>query len=105
MPWPQDQVRTRQSAGSAFSFWILKRALVHLCFDVMVLKPVSIPEFIRVFPTVYSGKHVNHPQVSVYRSRRVRIEADTVAYADGERIGQLPISAECVMGALSTWIP
>ena len=74
-------------------------------FDVMVLKPVSIPEFIRVFPTVYSGKHVNHPQVSVYRSRRVRIEADTVAYADGERIGQLPISAECVMGALSTWIP
>lgn len=74
-------------------------------FDVMILRPVSIPEFIRVFPTVYSGKHVNHPQVSVYRSRRVRIEADTVAYADGERIGQLPISAECVTGALSTWIP
>jgi diacylglycerol kinase (ATP) len=74
-------------------------------FDVMILRPVSIPEFIRVFPTVYSGKHVNHPEVSVYRSRRVRIEADTVAYADGERIGQLPISAECVMGALSTWIP
>jgi diacylglycerol kinase (ATP) len=74
-------------------------------FDVMILRPVSIPEFIRVFPTVYSGKHIHHPEVTVYRSRRVRIEADTVAYADGERIGQLPISAECVMGALSTWIP
>jgi diacylglycerol kinase (ATP) len=74
-------------------------------FDVMILRPVSIPEFIRVFPKVYSGKHIHHPEVTVYRSRRVRIEADTVAYADGERIGQLPISAECVMGALSTWIP
>ena len=74
-------------------------------FDVMILRPVSIPEFIRVFPKVYSGKHIHHPEVTVYRSRRVRIEADTVAYADGERIGQLPISAECVTGALSTWIP
>jgi diacylglycerol kinase (ATP) len=74
-------------------------------FDVMILRPVSIPEFIRVFPKVYSGKHIHHPEVTVYRSRRVRIEADTVAYADGERIGQLPISAECVVGALSTWIP
>lgn len=74
-------------------------------FDVMILRPVSIPEFIRVFPKVYSGRHIQHPQVDVYRSKRVRIEADTVAYADGERIGQLPISAECVMGALSTWIP
>ena len=74
-------------------------------FDVMVLRPVSIPEFIRVFPKVYSGRHIHHPEVDVYRSKRVRIEADTVAYADGERIGQLPISAECVMGALSTWIP
>lgn len=74
-------------------------------FDVMILRPVSIPEFIRVFPKVYSGKHIHHPEVDVYRSKRVRIEADTVAYADGERIGQLPISAECVMGALSTWIP
>lgn len=74
-------------------------------FDVMILRPVSIPEFIRVFPKVYGGKHIHHPEVDVYRSKRVRIEADTVAYADGERIGQLPISAECVMGALSTWIP
>lgn len=74
-------------------------------FDVMVLKPISIPEFIRVFPKVYSGKHITHPEVDIYRSKRVRIEADTVAYADGERIGQLPVSAECVTGALTTWIP
>lgn len=72
-------------------------------FDVMVLSPISKLEFIRVFPTVYSGTHINHPKVNIYRSKKVRINADAIAYADGERIGALPISAECVPGAGLTW--
>jgi len=72
-------------------------------FDVMILSPISKLEFIRVFPTVYSGTHINHPEVNIYRTKKVRINADAVAYADGERIGALPISAECVPGAGMTW--
>jgi diacylglycerol kinase (ATP) len=72
-------------------------------FDVMVLKPVSKIEFIKVFPKVYSGQHVNHPQVNIYRTRKIQIASDAVAYADGERIGALPISAECVSSAGLTW--
>jgi diacylglycerol kinase (ATP) len=72
-------------------------------FDVMVLSPISKLEFIRVFPTVYSGTHINHPEVKIYRTKKVRINSDAVAYADGERIGALPISAECVSGAGLTW--
>jgi diacylglycerol kinase (ATP) len=72
-------------------------------FDVMVLSPISKLEFIRVFPTVYSGTHINHPEVNIYRTKKVRISSDAVAYADGERIGALPISAECVPGAGLTW--
>lgn len=72
-------------------------------FDVMVLEPVSKVEFLRVFPKVYSGSHISHPQVKVLRSRRVTLVADAVAYADGERIGPAPISAECVQGAGLTW--
>jgi diacylglycerol kinase (ATP) len=74
-------------------------------FDVMVLKPISTIEFIRVFPQVYKGSHVHHPEVEVHRARKVRIEAKTTGYADGERIGALPISAECVSGAGRTWLP
>jgi diacylglycerol kinase (ATP) len=73
-------------------------------FDVMVLHPVSIIEFMKVFPRVFAGTHVSHPAVEIVRSRRVRIEAKAVAYSDGERIGQLPISAECIRGALKTWV-
>jgi diacylglycerol kinase (ATP) len=72
-------------------------------FDVMVLKPISKLEFIKVFPTVYSGTHINHPAVSIFRSKKVHINSDAVAYADGERIGALPISAECIPGAGLTW--
>lgn len=72
-------------------------------FDVMVLEPVSKVEFLKVFPKVYSGSHISHPQVKILRSRRVTLVADAVAYADGERIGPAPISAECVQGAGLTW--
>ena len=72
-------------------------------FDVMILKPVSKIEFIKVFPKVYSGQHVQHPEVDVYRTKKIRINSDVVAYADGERIGVLPISAECVSNAGLTW--
>jgi len=73
-------------------------------FDVMVLHPVSTVEFIKVFPRVFAGTHVSHPAVEIVRSRSVKIEAKAVAYSDGERIGQLPIVAECIPGALKTWV-
>ena len=74
-------------------------------FDVMVLRPVSKVEFIRVFPKVFSGKHIEHPQVEIYRTKRVSLHADAVAYADGERIGGLPVRAECIAGAGLSWLP
>jgi diacylglycerol kinase (ATP) len=70
-----------------------------------VLHPISKLEFIKVFPKVFKGTHISHPAVEIVRSKKVSITADAVAYADGERIGQLPVSAECISGALSTWMP
>lgn len=73
-------------------------------FDVMVLHPVSKLEFLKVFPRVFKGTHVTHPAVEIVRSKSVTIKADAVAYADGERIGRLPVSAQCMPGAMHTWI-
>lgn len=72
-------------------------------FDVVILEPVSKVEFIKVFPTVYSGAHITHPKVKSLRAKKVTISAKAVAYADGERIGPAPISAECVKDAGLTW--
>jgi diacylglycerol kinase (ATP) len=72
-------------------------------FDLVILEPVSTVEFIKVFPQVYSGKHIDHPQVRSIRAKKVRIEGASIAYADGERIGPAPVSAECIAGAGLTW--
>ena len=73
-------------------------------FDVVILEPVSKLEFIKTFPKVYSGAHINHPRVKTLRAKKVTITASAVAYADGERIGPAPISAECVKNAGLTWM-
>ena len=72
-------------------------------FDIMILHPVSKLEFIKVFPTVYKGTHIEHPQVEVIRAKQVRIESSAIAYADGERIGQLPVQVESLPQTLLTW--
>ena len=72
-------------------------------FDVVILGPVSKLEFLKVFPKVFTGRHITHPAVKVMRGRAIKVEADAVAYADGERIGELPITAEVASGALRTW--
>ena len=72
-------------------------------FDVMILGPVSRFEFLRVFPKVFSGKHVSHPAVKILKGKEVDIDSDAIAYADGERIGDLPIRARVAPQSLLTW--
>ena len=75
-------------------------------FDVLVVQPLSRIAFLRVFPRVFTGKHLSDPRVTVYRAKRVLIEAErVVAYADGERVGPLPIDIEMVAGALHVLAP
>ena len=69
--------------------------------DVLVVKPLSRIAFLRIFPRVFKGEHVTDPRVSITRAKRVRIEsAGIAAFADGERLGLLPIDVEVVPGAL-----
>jgi diacylglycerol kinase (ATP) len=72
-------------------------------FDVMILGPVSRFEFLRVFPKVFTGKHVSHPAVKILKGKEVDIDSDAIAYADGERIGDLPIRARVAPQSLLTW--
>lgn len=71
--------------------------------DVLILGPVSRFEFLKVFPKVYSGSHIDHPAVKILRGKKVEISADAVAYADGERIGKLPVIAEVNPAGLRVW--
>lgn len=69
--------------------------------DVLVVDEITIPEFLRVYPKVFTGSHTQHPQVSTHRARRIRLDArGIVAYADGERLFPLPLDVEVVPDAI-----
>ncbi|MDP3889681.1 diacylglycerol kinase family protein [Nocardioides sp.] len=69
--------------------------------DVVVIKPMSKPELVRTYPRLFSGTHTTHPQYEHHLARSVTIAAPgVVSYADGERFGALPLTIECVPGAL-----
>ena len=59
--------------------------------DVIIIKPVSKFELLRVFPKVFSGGHVGHSQIEFHKVREISLSAKTLALADGEYISQLPI--------------
>lgn len=69
--------------------------------DVVVAGPVGRVGLLRLYPKVWSGRHLQHPMVRVLRATRVRLSSPgIVGYADGERTGPLPITCEVVPGAL-----
>ncbi len=74
--------------------------------DVTVISRMSRSTLVRLFPSVYSGRHVQHRQVLTFRSSRVEIDADDVtAYADGEPVGALPLTCRAVPAALQVFAP
>jgi diacylglycerol kinase (ATP) len=80
--------------------------------DVVLGGPLSRSALLRVFPKVYKGKHVTHPEVTILRSKVVTIEPrpdlgqmPPDAYTDGERVGPLPLTCTCVPKALRVLAP
>lgn len=74
--------------------------------DVVVINPVSKLRLLRVFPQLYKGTHTTLPQFERHRVREVTLESpDVVAYGDGERLGELPLTVRIRPGALRVFVP
>jgi diacylglycerol kinase (ATP) len=74
--------------------------------DVVVIRPMSKASLVRTYPKLFKGTHVLHPEYRHYPARTVTIAAPgVVAYADGERIGALPLTVEIVPQALRVLVP
>jgi diacylglycerol kinase (ATP) len=75
--------------------------------DVVVAGPFTKRGVVQIFPSIYAGRHVRHPAVQVFRSRTVLIEPILAlggmppdAFADGERLGPVPLLAQVHPGAV-----
>ena len=74
--------------------------------DVTVIAPLTRRQLAMLFPKLSKGTHVTHPAVQTRRAREVSVAAPAItAYADGERVGALPLTVRTVPGALRVFSP
>jgi diacylglycerol kinase (ATP) len=74
--------------------------------DILVVGPLTRIQFLRIFPKVFAGTHIEDPRVRIVKAKKIRIEADgVIAYTDGERFAALPIDIEVKSGALKVFAP
>lgn len=75
--------------------------------DVVTISAMARGRFLARLPKVFSGRHVGDAAVSVRRARELRIAADRpfVVYADGDPIGELPVTVRVRPAAVRVLAP
>ncbi|PPR77847.1 MAG: Diacylglycerol kinase [Alphaproteobacteria bacterium MarineAlpha2_Bin1] len=77
--------------------------------DLVCVGDVSRYEFLKTFPKVYSGEHINHHSISYIRGKKIiidhRSKKNISVFADGEDYGNLPIKIEPLNFKLKQLVP
>jgi YegS/Rv2252/BmrU family lipid kinase len=75
-------------------------------FDVMIVRDMGKFELLRAFPRVYKGTHVTHPKVVMSKAAEVTVESPEriLVHADGELLGEGPVSFRLMPAALSIMV-
>jgi YegS/Rv2252/BmrU family lipid kinase len=75
--------------------------------DVVIIEDMPKHRFLRLTPTVFTGRHLHYREVDVLRGREVRIGATEpfTLYADGEAIAELPVTVRLLPAAVEMIVP
>lgn len=76
-------------------------SIVDGTLDVTVVDEISVGQLLRLFPRVYAGTHMRHPQAHAYRGQSVRLEfLDGLVppiFADGEPMSSVLEGRSCAV--------
>ena len=66
--------------------------------DVTVLRKLKRWRILRLFPTIYDGRHVDYEEISTHKASRIDISAPAAMplSPDGELCGQSPAGITCL---------
>ncbi len=75
--------------------------------EICVVEAMAKVRLLRLFPSVYSGRHVNLPEVKYFAADRLRIETQqpSQVYADGEYVCPTPVEVTIERAALKVIVP
>ena len=77
-------------------------------FDVVIVSAVARRTVLAMLPSLFRGRHVRHPAVRIERSSFLQIEtagAPRPLYADGEPLGETPVTLRIAPGSLRAIVP
>jgi len=76
-------------------------------FDVCIIKAMPLLKFIKSFPSVYAGTHLNIPYVKYFKAKTVLVDSIKKfdVYGDGEYMGKLPADFKIVPKCLNIYLP
>ena len=76
-------------------------------FDVVIIDNVPRWTILSVLPRLFTGQHIAHPAVRVERTARLEIHTDSprIMHADGEYLGETPLTLQTRPGALQVVLP
>ncbi|KPM57427.1 diacylglycerol kinase [Frankia sp. R43] len=75
--------------------------------EIVLIAKAGRLTFLRLFPRIFSGRHVEVPYVQVRRAQRLVVQADRPfqVYADGDPVADLPAEIVIRPGALRLLVP
>jgi diacylglycerol kinase family enzyme len=64
--------------------------------DVVVMSKITRWNLLRLFPAIFTGKHVEDPSVEVFKGREIEIKTakPLLLTPDGETFGTTPLSVK-----------
>jgi diacylglycerol kinase (ATP) len=75
--------------------------------EICVVGAMAKARLLRLFPSVYSGRHLKVPEVKYFQADRLRIETEkpSEVYADGEYVCATPVEVTVERAALQVIVP
>jgi diacylglycerol kinase (ATP) len=73
--------------------------------DLCLVRAISKATLLRMFPTVFSGRHLSHPSVTYVKTSFVEIETEEPAelFADGEYLQSTPVRIDVLPRELEVY--
>ncbi len=71
--------------------------------DIVIVGDFGKIELLKTFPRVYKGTHLSHPKIRLEKKTKISIRSDKkfLLHADGELLGEGPVSFSLIPAALN----
>jgi len=76
-------------------------------FQVCIVRALSKTRFLRLFPKVFRGKHIELMEVETSRAKKIKVESKDriLLNADGDIVGECPVEIGIFPGAIQIKVP